>query len=112
MGSSVEDVFQSWPNKNIENKFYFQGKNWELFILILLSLEKVFIVLLFKNILDSKLNFYMHLKKRMSIVNNGIALLKKLRYLYLGSLCFEYIWHFWRPHLHYCDVIYDKPRNE
>ena len=62
--------------------------------------------------LDSKLNFDMHLKEKISIVNNGIALLKKLIYFIprkpLLSVCKEFL----RPHLDYCDIIYDKPSNE
>ena len=52
-------------------------------------------------VLDSKVNFDMHLKEKVSIVNNGLALLRQLRY----SI-------FLRPHLDYCYVIYDKPCNE
>ena len=52
-------------------------------------------------VLDSKVNFDMHLKEKVSIVNNGLALLRQLRY----SI-------FLRSHLDYCYVIYDKPCNE
>ena len=51
--------------------------------------------------LDSKVNFDMHLKEKVSIVNNGLALLRQLRY----SI-------FLRLHLDYCYVIYDKLCNE
>ena len=53
--------------------------------------------------LDSKLNFDMHLKEKISIVNN--ALLRKLRN-------FHSIRYFLGRHLDYCDVIYDKMRCE
>ena len=63
-------------------------------------------------VLDSKLNFDMHLKETISIVNNGIALLKKLRYSIPRKPLLSIYKTFLRPHLDYCDVIYDKPRNE
>ena len=54
----------------------------------------------------------MHLKEKISIINNGTALLKKLIYFIprkpLLSICKEFL----RPHLDYCDIIYDKPSNE
>ena len=62
--------------------------------------------------LDSKLNFDMHLKDKISIVNNGIALLTKLRYSIPRKPLLSIYKAFLRPHLDYCDVIYDKPRNE
>ena len=63
-------------------------------------------------VLDSKLNFDMHLKDKISIVNNGIALLTKLRYSIPRKPLLSIYKAFLRPHLDYCDVIYDKPRNE
>ena len=63
-------------------------------------------------VLDSKLNFDMHLKDKISIVNNGIALLTKLRYSIPRKPLLSIDKAFLRPHLDYCDVIYDKPRNE
>ena len=63
-------------------------------------------------VLDSKLNFDMHLKEKISIVNNGIALLRKLRYSIPRKPLLSIYKAFLRPHLDYCDVIYDKPRNE
>ena len=63
-------------------------------------------------VLDSKLNFSMHLKGKFSIVNNGIALLRKLRHSIPRKPLLSIYKTFLRPHLDYCDVIYDKPHNE
>ena len=54
----------------------------------------------------------MHLKEKISIVNNGIDLLRKLRYSITRKPLLSIYKAFLRPHLDYCDVIYDKPRNE
>ena len=54
----------------------------------------------------------MHLKEKISVVNNGVALLKKLRYCILRKSLVSIYKAFLRPRLHYCDVIYDKPPNE
>ena len=63
-------------------------------------------------VFDTKLNFYMHLKGKFSIINNGIALLRKLRPSILGKPLLSICRTFLRPHLDYYDVIYDKPHNE
>ena len=63
-------------------------------------------------VLDFKLNFDVHLKGKFSIMNNGIALLRKLRHSIPGKPLLSIYKTFLRPHLHYCDVIYDKPHNE
>ena len=62
--------------------------------------------------LHSKLNFDIHLKEKISIANNVIALLRKLRYSIPRKSMLSICKAFLRPHLDYCDVIYDKPRNE
>ena len=62
-------------------------------------------------VLDSKFNFDMHLKEKVSIVNNGIALLRKLRYSRPRKPLLSIYKAFLRLHLDYCDVIYDKPCN-
>ena len=63
-------------------------------------------------VFDPKLNFDMHLKGKFSIINNGIALLRKLRYSILRKPLISIYKTFLRPHLDYCDVIYDNPHNE
>ena len=54
----------------------------------------------------------MHLKQKISIVNNGIALLRKLRYSIPWKPLLSIYKNFLRAHLDYCEVIYDKPRSE
>ena len=79
-------------------------------------MEKMLVVLNLKNIsvllLDSKLDFDMYLKKKFSIINHGIALLRKLRHSIprkpLLSICKIFL----KPYLDYCDIIYDKSHNE
>ena len=63
-------------------------------------------------VLDSKLNFGMHLKEKISIVNNGIALLKKVIYFIPRKPLLPIYKAFFRPHLDCFDIIYDKLRNE
>ena len=60
--------------------------------------------------LDSKLNFDIHLKENPSNVSIDIGRITMncIHFIYLGSLCFQLS----RPHLDHCDVIYDKPRIE
>ena len=54
----------------------------------------------------------MHLKEKISIVNHGITLLRKLRYSVLRKRLLLIYKVFLSPHLDYFDVIYDKLRNE
>ena len=61
---------------------------------------------------DNKLNFDMHLKGKFSIINNGIALLRKLRHSIPTKLLLSIYKTFLKLHLDYCDVIYDNPHNE
>ena len=61
---------------------------------------------------NPKLNFDMHFKGKFSIANNGIALLRKLRHYIPRKPLLSIYKTFLRPHLNYCDVIYDKPRKE
>ena len=60
-------------------------------------------------VLDSKLNFDLHLKEKISIVNNGISLLRKLRYsIYRRPLLSTYK-TFFRPHQDYCMSFMTNP---
>ena len=54
----------------------------------------------------------MCLKGKFSIINNGIALLKKLRHTIPRKPLLSIYKTFLRPHLDYCHVIYDKPHTE
>ena len=63
-------------------------------------------------ILDKKLNFKYHLNDKISKAMKGISLIKRL-YYYLPRKSLLTIYRsFIRPHLDYCDVIYDQPHNE
>ena len=59
-----------------------------------------------------KLNFNIHLKEKFSIINNGTALLMKLRHSIPRKPLLSIYKTFLRPHLDYWDVIYDKPHNK
>ena len=63
-------------------------------------------------VFDPKLKFDIHLKGKFSIVNYGIALLRKLKHSTPRKPLLSIYKTFLRPHLNYCDVIYDKPHNE
>ena len=54
----------------------------------------------------------MHLKEKFSFGNNGIALLRKLRFSIPSKPLLSIYKALLRPHLDNCDVIHDKPRNE
>ena len=63
-------------------------------------------------ILDEKLNFAHHLNEKIAKANKGIGLIKRLhKYLPRKSLLTIYK-SLIRPHLDYCDIIYDQPHNE
>ena len=63
-------------------------------------------------ILDEKLTFGNHLNEKISKANKGIGLIKRL-YKYLPRKSLRAIYtSFVRPHLDYCDIIYDKPHND
>ena len=63
-------------------------------------------------ILDKRLNFKYHLNDKISKAMKGIGLIKRL-YYYLPRKSLLTIYRsFIRPHLDYCDVIYDQPHNE
>ena len=62
--------------------------------------------------LDEKLNFSQHINIKISKANKGIGIIKRLSHILprksLLTICKSFI----RPHLDYCDVIYDQPNNE
>ena len=63
-------------------------------------------------VFDPKLNFDIHLKGEFSIINNGIAFLRKSRHSIPRKPLLPIYKTFLRPHLDYCDLIYDKSHNE
>ena len=63
-------------------------------------------------ILDKKLSFNHHLRKKIAKANKGIGLIKRL-YNFLPRLILINIYKcFIRPHLDYGDIIYDNPNND
>ena len=62
--------------------------------------------------LDEKLNFSQHINIKISKANKGIGIIKRLSHILprksLLIICKSFI----RPHLDYCDVIYDRLNNE
>ena len=62
-------------------------------------------------VLDKRLKFDHHLNEKISKAMKGIALIKRL-YYYLPRKSLLTIYRSYiRPHLDYCDVIYDQPHN-
>ena len=62
--------------------------------------------------LDEKLSFYDHINAKISKANKGIGIIKRLsNTLPRNSLLIIYK-SFIKPHLDYCDIIYDQPNNE
>ena len=62
--------------------------------------------------LDKRLNFNQHLNGKIAKSMKGIGLIKRL-YCYLPRKSLMTIYKSYiRPHLDYCDVIYDQPHNE
>ena len=60
-------------------------------------------------VLDSKLDFNIHLNEKISKANKGIGLIKKLQFELSRKTLINIYKSFVRPHLDYGDVIYDKP---
>ena len=61
--------------------------------------------------LDTKLDFQEHLKSIFSNVNRTTGLLQKLHQILPRSLLLTIYKSFIRPHLDYCDMIYDQAYN-
>ena len=103
MGATMEEVlFSKKKSKVIHSSLIFNRKY------VSRSESHKHLGLMF----DPKLNFDIHLKGKFSIINNGIALLRKLRHSIPRKPLLLIYKTFLRPHLDYCDVIYDKPHNE
>ena len=61
--------------------------------------------------LEEKLSFYDHIDAKISKANKGIGIIKRLlNTLPRNSLLTIYI-SFIRPHLDYCEIIYDQPND-
>ena len=62
--------------------------------------------------LDEKLNFNHHINVNISKANKGIGIIKRLSHILPRKSLITIYKSFIRPHLDYCDVIYDQPNNE
>ena len=62
--------------------------------------------------LDEKLNFNHHINVKISKANKGIGIIKRLSHILPRKSLITIYKSFIRPHLDYCDVIYDQPNNE
>ena len=63
-------------------------------------------------ILDSKLNFELHLEDKIRKAHRGIGLIKRLQCDLSRKTLLNIYKSFIRPHLDYGDIIYDKPNVE
>ena len=63
-------------------------------------------------VLDEKLNFESHLKKKWAKFNKSIGVIKKLQNTLPRRASVSIYKSFIRPHLDYGDIIYDQPNNE
>ena len=62
--------------------------------------------------LDEKLNFNYRINVKISKGNKGIGIIKRLSHILPRKSLITIYKSFIRPHLDYCDVIYDQPNNE
>ena len=61
---------------------------------------------------DEKLNFIQHIDIKISKANKRIGIIKRLSHILPRKSFLTVYKSFIRPHLDYCDVIYDQPNNE
>ena len=62
--------------------------------------------------LDEKLNFSQHINIKISKANKGVGIIKRLSHILPRKSLITIYKSFIRPHLDYCDVIYDQPNSE
>ena len=62
--------------------------------------------------LDEKLNFNQHISIKISKASKGIGIIKRLSHILPKKSLLTINKYFIRPHLDYCDVIYDQPNKE
>ena len=62
--------------------------------------------------LDEKLNFHDHINANILKANKGIGIIKRLSNTLPRKSLLTLYKSFIRPHLDYCDIIYDQPNNE
>ena len=96
-----EVIFSRKIQKTCHTSIYFNNK----------SVEQVPSQKHLELILDSKLNFQEHLQYILNKVNITIGLLRKLQNILPREPLLTIYKSFVRPHLDYCDVIYDQHYN-
>ena len=57
-------------------------------------------------------NFHDHINAKTLKANKGIGIIKRLSYILPRKSLLTIYKSFIRPHLDYCDIIYDQPNNE
>ena len=62
--------------------------------------------------LDEKLSFFDHINVEISKANKGIEIIKKLSNSLSRNSLLTIYKSFIRPHLDYCNIIYNQPNNE
>ena len=62
--------------------------------------------------LDDKLNFFYHIKEKISKFSNVFGAIKKLNNILHGKALITLYKSFVRPHLEYGDIVYDHPNNK
>ena len=62
--------------------------------------------------LNKKQNFLQHTKEKTSNTNRGVRVMRKLRHILPKHSIITVFKSFARPHLDYCDIIYDQPSSE
>ena len=106
--------FNPDPNKQATEVIFSHKKNEVLHPTLYFNQSPVACVLFQKHlglILDKRLKFDHHLNEKIAKAFKGIGLIKRLyHYLPRNSLLTIYR-SYVRPHLDYCDVIYDQPHN-
>ena len=63
-------------------------------------------------VLDSKLKFNSHVDEKIKKCNKLIGLIRKLSVNFSRNALLTTYKSFIRPHLDYCNILYDKPNNE
>ena len=62
--------------------------------------------------LDEKLSFYDYINAKISEANKGIEIIKRLSNTLPRNCLLTIYKSFIRPHIDYCDIIYDQPNYE
>ena len=63
-------------------------------------------------VLNSKLDFKFHVDQKIKKCNKLIGLIRRLSVSVPRKVLVTIYKSFIRPHLNYCDILYDKPENK